>query len=482
MNASPAAPGRAAVPPPSFDPGEGRLTPAELERAARDPHRPRYHFLPAPSWINDPKPFYWDGAYHVYFQYCPEIPYSANKHWGHAVSRDLVHWEELPVALAPTPGGPDQDGCWTGCVLEHGSVFHILYTAIPHLTRPRFEQVQCLATSTDLVHWDKYPDNPVIPASQKPVGFGDTFRDPQAWREDDAWYCVIGGNKPERDDQFANGAAFLYRSQDLVSWEYLHPLYVGPAICDECPDFFPLDGPHGRKWVLLSSRRETGWAIGRYENHRFEPEATGTVDDTHYYAAKTALDDQGRRILFSWVREARRHEAYVAAGWSGAFALPRVLSILPDGSLGQEPVHELIALRGAHRHSGRHRLDGREDLTLNVPAGDSLEVVVRFAPLDTSGGASIVGLAVQGTDEILHDRQAGTLAGRPVALARDEALTVRVFVDRSVIEVFAHGRVCKTIRTYHAPGDPLDVVRLIARGGPATVESLDIWEMGTFAP
>jgi beta-fructofuranosidase len=466
----------------TFDPQEGRLTPAESERAARDPQRPRYHFLPPPSWINDPKPFYWDGVYHVFFQYCPGIPYSANKHWGHAFSPDLVRWEELPVALAPTPGGPDQDGCWTGCVLEHGGAFHILYTGIPHLTRPRFEQVQCLATSTDLVRWDKHPGNPVIPGAQKPADFGDTFRDPQAWREDDAWYCVVGGNKPEGDAEFANGAAFLYRSEDLVRWEYLHPLYVGPAIRDECPDFFPLDGPAGRKWVLLSSRGTTGWAVGRYEHHRFTPEATGTVDDGNYYAAKTALDGRGRRVLFGWVREARPREAYVAAGWSGAFALPRVLSLLPDGSLGQEPVPELAALRGAHRRSGPHHLDGRTDVVLDVPRGAGVEVLIRFAPLGTApgppAGPAAVGLAVQGTDEVLYDREAGTLAGRPLALAPDEPLTVRVFVDRSIVEVFAHGRACKTIRTYHAPGDRLDVVRLIARGGPATVDSLDVWETG----
>jgi beta-fructofuranosidase len=448
---------------------------------AEDPHRPRYHFLPAPSWINDPKPFYWDGAYHVFFQYCPGIPYSGNKHWGHAVSRDLVHWEELPVALAPTPGGVDQDGCWTGCVLEHGGTFHILYTAIPHVEPGRVDQVQSLATSTDLVHWEKYPGNPVISAAQKPQGFGNTFRDPQAWREEDAWYCVIGGNKPEGDDEFANGAAFLYRSQDLVTWESLPPLYVGPAIRDECPDFFPLDGPNGPEWVLLSSRRETWWAVGRDEDHRFFPERTGTVDDGLYYAAKTALDGQGRRILFSWIKEDRPREAYVAAGWSGTFALPRVLSILPDGSLGQEPAPELTALRGVHRASGPHRLDGQHDVTLTVPDGDCIEIVARFAPLGDSA-VTAFGLAVQDTDEILYDRDVQTLAGRPLPIAPDEPLTVRIFVDRSVIEVFAHGRVCKTLRTYHAPGDALDTIRLIARGGPVTIESLDVWEMGSFVP
>src|SRR5204862_7143970 len=103
-------------------------------------------------------------------------------------------------------------------------------------------------------------------------------------------------------------------------------------------------------------------AIGRYEDQHFLPEATGTVDDTHYYAAKTALDGQGRRILFGWIREARPREAYVAAGWSGAIALPRVLTLLPDGSLGQTPAPELTALRRGHRGLGVYHLDGQHDV------------------------------------------------------------------------------------------------------------------------
>ena len=437
-------------------------------------HRPTFHFLPAPSWINDPKPFFWDGAYHVFFQYCPGIPYSGIKHWGHAVSRDLAHWEELPIALSPTPGGPDQDGCWTGCVLEHEGRFHILYTGIPHLTRPSFEQVQCLATSDDLVHWRKHPANPVIPASQKPAGFGDTFRDPQAWRDPDdgAWYCVIGGNRPSGDDEFARGAAFLYRSTDLVHWDYLHPLYVGPEIRDECPDFFPLDGPQGRKWVLLSSRGRTHWAIGRYENHRFTPETTGTIDDPLHYAAKTLVDGRGRRILFGWVREDRPRDAYTAAGWSGLLSLPRELSLLPDGTLGQRPVPELASLRGSHHSFGPITLDSGEH-PVTIPSGSRLELLARFAP----GTATQFGLAVQGTDEILYDRATHTLNGRSLPLADGEPLTLHIFVDHSVVEVFAHDHFAKTIRTYHAPTDNLNLLRVIARHGTTQLESLSVWQL-----
>src|SRR5262245_61378520 len=113
-----------------------------------DPHRPVYHFSSG-QWMNDPKPFFWQGEYHLFYQYEPTFAltppaveagqraqypdrpdgaYWGTKHWGHVVSRDLAHWRELPVALAPTPGGPDQDGCWTGCVVAEGGRFHILYT------------------------------------------------------------------------------------------------------------------------------------------------------------------------------------------------------------------------------------------------------------------------------------------------------------------------------------------------------------------
>jgi beta-fructofuranosidase len=443
-----------------------------------DPHRPAYHFSPQ-KWMNDPIPFYRAGAYHVYFQHNPAGAYWDTMHWGHAVSTDLTHWRELPLALSPTGGGPDAEGCWTGCVVEDGGLFRVLYTGIPRLTGGRAEQVQCLATSSDLVRWEKHGANPVIPAAQQPAGYGETFRDPCAWREGDTWYCIVGGNLPEGEDQYARGAPFLYRSPDLIRWEYLHPLYVGPAARDECPDFFPLPGPQGRVWVLLSSRQQTAWATGVYEGQRFRPQAQGTVDDGLYYAAKTLLDEQGRRVLFGWIREDRPREAYEAAGWSGVLALPRVLRILPDGALGQEPAPELEALRGAHRRAGSFTLDsGRAEVVLNVAGGDRIEVLARFAP----GTARQVGLAVQSTDEIRYDREAGTLAGRALALGPDEPLTLRVFVDRSVIEVFANGRVCKTLRSYHQPGDEVDRVRLFAHDGRATVESLQIWEMGRPQP
>lgn len=300
--------------------------------------------------------------------------------------------------------------------------------------------------------------NPAIGPDQKPPGYGHTFRDPCAWYEDGAWYCVIGGNKPAGGDEFAEGVAFLYRSTDLISWEYLHPLYEGPAIRDECPDFFPLEAPGGpsrRRWVLLSSRRETGWAVGSYVDHRFEPERTGTLDDGLCYAAKTLLDDRGRRIVFGWIREDRPEAAYAKAGWSGLISLPRVLTLRADGTVGCEPPPELAALR-----TGTPTTVGPTTITagasLSVPTGDQAEIRLRVEP----GDGVEVGL---GPATLTYDRADGTFGGRPLTLADEEALTVTIYIDHSVVEIFANGRMAKTLRLYGADR-PTELVVRATRG------------------
>ena len=391
--------------------------------------------MPPKNWMNDPKPFFWKGEYHVFFQYNPHEPIARLIHWGHAVSRDLVHWEMLPIALAPTPGGPDKDGCWTGCCVEKDGLFHILYTGV-------HPQVQCLATSSDLITWEKYPGNPVI--SSPPEGFGDCWRDPCAWKESDAWYMLLGSEIKD-----VGGAALLYRSSDLVHWEYLHPLYVGDKDCFmfECPDFFAL----GDKRVLLASCGRTNWHTGRYEEHRFTVENQGVTDGGNFYAAKTLLDDKGRRILFGWITEGRSQEEQVAAGWSGVLSLPRVLSILSDGKLGIAPAPELSARRG-------RRLDKAE--------GDALEIIARFKL--QSGRVGIIYRSVEVYADTKQKQLVAGQARTPFEAETGEEIELHVFLDHSVIEVFANGRACVTARAYSNTGD----ISLL--GKP---EQLDIWEI-----
>src|SRR6476659_8036409 len=111
---------------------------ASRTRLAADQHRPQYHYLPPSNWMNDPNGLIqWRGRYHLFYQYNPNGAVDGTIHWGHAASDDLVHWRGLPIALAPTPGGPDHDGVYSGCALDHDGVPTLMYTVV-------HPQVQCI--------------------------------------------------------------------------------------------------------------------------------------------------------------------------------------------------------------------------------------------------------------------------------------------------------------------------------------------------
>src|SRR5262245_16373815 len=356
----------------------------QRQRLASDRHRPHYHFLPPANWMNDPNGLiHWRGQYHMFYQYNPVAARFGRMHWGHAVSDDLVYWRDLPIAMAPTPGGPDADGCWSGCIVDDGGVSTMIYTGLREpVQRP------CLATSADdLLTWTKYAGNPVI-AAPPPEMHQIDFRDHSVWRDDGIWYQVIGSSVPN-----VGGAALLYRSRNLRDWEYLHPLCTGDKSETgtkwECPDFFRL----GDKHVLVISPiplRKSIYMIGTYVDQRFTPEPIGEVDvGGHFYAPQSLRDERGRRIMFGWLWEGRSHEAHEAAGWAGVMSLPRVLSLTADGWIGFEPAPELASLRGAHRRWEAISLVSSE-YSLPEVQGNCLEIVAELAP----GDAGVCGVDV----------------------------------------------------------------------------------------
>jgi beta-fructofuranosidase len=474
---------------------------AAVQRAlSEDPHRPIYHFLPVATWMNDPNGLIqWKGQYHLFYQYNPNGAYWGTMHWGHATSPDLVHWTDLPVALAPTPGSPDEDGVFSGCAVDHDGTPTFIYTGVRGE-----EQLPCIATSADdLLTWQKHPGNPVIAAPPEEL---DTvmFRDHDAWREADRWYQVIGSGI--RD---VGGAAFLYRSPDLLRWEYIGPLCVGDSSRTEplwtgsmweCPDFFKLGDRH----VLVVSVRDeenllyAAYLAGRYSDHAFTPEVLGYVDTAgSFYAPQTLLDDRGRRIMLGWLREGRSVEAQMASSLAGVMALPRVLSLSPEGTLLMELVPELERLRREHRSYEDVEIAPSGFTALPGAEGDCLEIVAEIEPRD----AGRVGLRLfrspDGEEEtlVLYDHRNGTLTvdpsrsslspevhrdahSLPLQLDDAEPLRLRVFLDRSIVEVFANERACITARVYPTRPDSRDI-GLFAKGGIATARRLDLWRMAS---
>jgi len=444
-------------------------------RVARSPHYPQFHVAPPFGWMNDPHPIYFKGAYHMFYQYSflPDSPYGGPHCWGHVISPDLVHWRHLPNAITPKNHGIAEDRhIWSGCLVDKDGVGTAIYT---------MDNIDIwIATSTDddLARFTKHESNPVVKGPPPGLDIRGGMRDPWVWREDDGWYMIIGsGLAGERGPVLP-----LYRSIDLVDWEYLHPLYEGNTEADtafcECPSFFPL----GDKHVLVMSH-EAAYLVGRYEDHRFIPESRGRLDHGWIYVPQFILDDKGRRIMWAWVRESRDPEIVAEAGWASMQTLPRVLSLRPDGALEFEPAEEVELLRSDHRRFENVRL-ADTSVDLEGVGGAQLEIRVMFR----LGGADYFGLAwYDGAEqiEVRYDVEAEMLTCKgcagyaaPLALGEGESLTLRVFFDGSVAEVYANGHVCITERLY--PADPAAMkVRLFAAGGEATAGRVDAWTLGT---
>lgn len=439
--------------------------------------------------MNDPNGvIQWGGRFHVFYQHNPERAAFGLIHWGHAVSEDAVHWVDLPIALTPTPGGADERGCWSGCAVDNNGVPTLVYTGV---RGSHYEhQTQCLASNPDgqLLHWQKYAHNPVLSEIPAVSGQDYDFRDPYVWREGENWYLVLASRIVG-----VGGAAFLYRSPDLIHWEYVHPLLIGSSDKTgsvwECPSFFPL----GDKWVLVVAGKGEAvpltvfYFIGEYRNQRFTPESEGVLDYAYFYAPYAMRDDKSRRLLWGWLREGRSEAAHIAAGWAGAHAIPRELSIR-RGRLHMEPVPELNTVRGTQMDFASIRLAG-EEIVLDVE-GLALDMTAEF---DVSGSVGIaLACAPDGSEQtrviydpeakrLIVDRERSSLAPdnetfaneAPCELAPGESLQLRILLDGSVLEVIANSRTSLCSRIYPSRADSRGI-RLFGQGA---LKTMSVWQM-----
>ena len=437
--------------------------------AQKDPLRPIYHLMTAARWIGDPNgPIFYNGEYHMFFQHNPHGNTGEQCSWGHAKSKDLVHWEHQPVALTNNPAGYDSRHVASGCCVIHEGVPTIIYTGM-------HPQVQCIAQSYDnMTTWTKYSGNPVV--AERPRDDLTGFRDLFAWREGDAWYIVVGAGIKGQ-----GGTALLYRSKDLVEWEYLQPLCVGFGEMWECPNFFPL----GNKHVLVVSPHDhVKYSIGTYEDYKFTPGPWHKLDlggRRNFYAPNSLEDHKERRIMWGWIRGGGT-EGYP---WDGLLTLPRVLTLRPDGRLGMEPPPELKALRGKGCHFGDITITSATSDIFRAIKGDSLEIIAEFEP----GDAKTFGIEVRcspdgeertpvGYDTVRKQLVSGDKADEFELPADEKTLKLQLFLDKSVTEAYVNGRACFTNRLYPKRSDSLGI-NIFARGGSVRVKSVDIWEMNT---
>ncbi|XP_016711729.1 beta-fructofuranosidase, insoluble isoenzyme 1 isoform X2 [Gossypium hirsutum] len=353
------------------------------------------------NWINDPNgPMYYNGIYHLFYQYNPKGAVWGNIVWAHSVSKDMVNWEALEPAIYPSESF-DINGCWSGSatVLPENKPV-IFYTGID----PNQYQVQNYAVPENLSDpylrkWVKPADNPIVAADE--TMNKTAFRDPTtAWKIGGHWRMVVASRRKQR------GMAYLYRSRDFRKWiKAKHPLHSVPNTgMFECADFFPvsLSGDTGldnsafgpNKHVLkvsLDLTRYEYYTIGSYFPEARDKYVVGKgfvdgwnglrFDYGNFYASKTFFDpSKNRRILWGWTNESDAAQDDAQKGWAGLQAIPRKVWLDPSGKqLLQWPIEEIETLRGQNVQLSNQELKSGEHIEVKGITAAQVDVDITFS-------------------------------------------------------------------------------------------------------
>ncbi|KRF06874.1 glycoside hydrolase [Paenibacillus sp. Soil766] len=481
----------------------------------RTQFRPQLHFTPSNQWMNDPNGMvFYEGEYHLFYQYHPESTVWGPMHWGHAVSRDLVHWEHLSIALSPDEHGAIFSG--SAVVDKHDTSGFFAGKAglvaifTHHDTIPGTDQIrqrQSLAYSMDRGRtWTKYANNPVLTEEALP-----DFRDPKVmWYEpSQCWVMVIAAGDYVR----------FYKSPNLKDWTYTGQFGLGQGSHDgvwECPDLFelPIDNElNNTRWVLIVSIGDdvkftegsrTQYFIGTFNGDTFVPEESPAPllwldHGRDNYAGVTWSDvteQQGRRLFIGWMNNWKYANIIPTADWRGAMTLPRELTLateLEGVRLHQKPIRELEAKRRNKVDRAAFELRNSE---ITITEGDLLEIIAEFEICDaldfglklrsSETEETVISYCVQ--EHLLYmDRSRSGVTEfhehfackHNVELKPENGMIkLHIFVDWSSIEVFANdGK--RVITDQIFPLSTLAEIKMYAKNGSVSVKSLTIYTLNS---
>lgn len=487
-----------------------------------DGYRPIYHFSPDSNWINDPNGLvYYDGEYHLFYQYNPHGTKWGHMSWGHSVSNDLINWKTLPVALYEEKNRKDNDTVmiFSGCAVvdkKNTSGFGTIdnppmvaiYTSFVHKGKRlgsqdyiEVAQSQSIAYSIDKGRtWTKYADNPVLDIKSL------NYRDPKVfWYEpEQKWVLIL-----VRSDIHE---VWLYESKDLKHWDFMSSWgnEGNTAAVWECPDLFelPVLGTNENKWVMLISagHEQQGYVgmqyfVGDFDGKNFKPVKEYSLPDyldygKDYYAAVSYNDvPNNRRITAAWANNwVYAREIPTSDIWRGLFTVPRELALIKSGNnykLIQQPVAELKKFR--------KKISTSSELILNSSivdkyAGNTYEMEFTIWP----GEAKRSGVKILKGDKeetlIYYDKESNQLVfdrtrsgnvgfhdkfpsveKAPVTL-KDGRLKIRVLIDKSIVEVFVNdGEAVITDLVF--PTENKGGIEYFSEGGKAKITNLKIWEI-----
>ena len=468
---------------------------------------PLLHLKPEDGWFGDPIPFFWDGTWHLFYlrdQQHHALP-GGRHQWGHFASRDLVTWEELPLAIPlGEVGAPDSASCGTGSIVERDGVFHLYYLGRYIASNGDRRETICHATSRDLVAWEKDPANPISRPDPARYSLAD-WRDPfPIWNEEAGEYWMLVTATLKDGPASRRGCLALLVSPDLGEWTLREPFWAPHLGYDhECPDLFRW----GDWWYLVystggdPSNKGTMYRRSRSASGPWESMPVEALEGPLFYAGKTAFDGE-RRMLFGWVPTRERDEDAGRVQWGGHGATREVVQAA-DGALWVHCPPEVLDL-GRRLPAplvprlGEWEIDGgsavaapREGLAYATIEGvpDLFTARVRFRP---SGRASRFGLFLR-TDPALErgyalrvepgrgrvslapfgvrGRAAECGVMRPLPGAEGREVEVVVVVDGSIVEAYVDGRVALVGRFHDLRGESLG---LFVEDGGGEFAGLDL--------
>lgn len=468
-----------------------------------DAFRPRYHLSTPVGWLNDPNGFCaYQGQYHLFYQHHPYASVWGPMHWGHWVSRDLVHWREAPIAMAPDEAF-DEGGCFSGTALEVDGSLHLMYTGVTEETVfGKSLQQQCMAESTDGITFTKWADNPVISANALPPGASPyDFRDPKLWKAENGYRAIVASRGHQ------HGQLLCYESTDLHSWRYQGVFLSGLGGMCECPDFFDIADRQMLFCCLMDLKADSGYpvpqpvvyALGAAgETGGFIPDAPLQMLDwgLDFYAPQTTLTLAGERVLIGWMLSPG-HEMPTNAlghGWAGMMTIPRVLTV-EEGRLHQRPYAGLASLR-KDAVAVPARTLGNTEMLLEGASGPSIELDMTLSLADAESitlrvmenGPEYAAIGYDvATQTLYFDRSrlgyemgtGGKPEENPVARVQvplqDGRLRLQVFVDTCSVEIFAQDGLY-TMSSLAFPRFGGQGISLAAQG-TARLDACGIWSL-----
>ncbi|QDY85147.1 sucrose-6-phosphate hydrolase [Paenibacillus polymyxa] len=471
------------------EPGEIASLQKQVEQC---PWRQSFHIQPPTGLLNDPNGFsYYQGEYHLFYQWFPLGTDHGMKYWYHLKSKDLATWNSAGIGI--TPGDYfDSHGAYSGSALEHEGKLYMMYTGNTRDENWIRHPYQCMAVMDKSGHITKW-EHPVI--DHVPEGYTDHFRDPKLWKDGDSFYCVIGAQRTN-----STGCVVLYRSTDLHTWQFEGELRTGLESFGymwECPDYFELNGagvlvfsPQGLEPSGDENHNvyQSGYVIGKpldAETRTLEHGAFHELDrGFDFYAPQTMIDPQGRRIMVAWMGLPDIEYPTDPNGWAHCLTLPRELT-LHEGKLLQRPIPELTTLRRNREDRVADTLSSESktyegfkgtayELICEVDLLDANEFGIEFRASETQ--KTVIKYSAVSRKLVLDRSQSGESVAAEYGEVRQCAwdkdhLKLHLFVDTSSVEIFVNdGEEVFTSRIFPHPES--DEIRFFADKGEALFQAV----------